>query len=346
MGTGCPATRQRGSSRTRGAAGGGQGSECSSSQGAPACGVHRGREGQISEQIFPAGESPHAAAPARGPPSCPGAQRGQAMLASRWHAEARTSPDTLTVPRRHGAGLLQLLWGAGVNEPSFRGAAKQKQSRDAAPAALSFLPWGTPAALPVTRCPSGRQRGVRQHPPGAPAPPALLAGPTRSVPHAARSAPRQPPCSSSFSVLCSRRRQDQPPRSSSHSSPTMRGSLRPRGAEHGRVHAGAVLEQGLCLHPTPHCPFSPGARGDGGGGEPHPSGRGPREREQPVVRNGGKPLNCVWGGGQAGSLQAATELPAPRELAACAGAELCCLLPATRRRRCCKHRVAERARRP
>ena len=186
---------------------------------------------------FPQGESPHAAAPAPGPPSCSGARRGQATLASRWHTGAQTSPDTLTFPRRRSVGLLRLLRGAVGSEPSFRGAAKQKRSHDAAPVALGFLLWGTPAVLPVTRCPLGWQHGVRQRPHRCPCSPDPPAGPTRSVPRAARSAPRRPPCSSSFSALCSPRRRDQPPRSSSCSSPATGGSLRPRGAEHGRVQA-------------------------------------------------------------------------------------------------------------
>lgn len=134
---------------------------------------------------------------------------------------------------------------------------------------LDFLPRGTPAALPVGAAAAGGGGSGSTHtnvPPGSPVPPAR---PTSSASRAARSTPPlRPPRSSSFSVLCSPRCRDQPPRSSSSSSPAMGGSLQPRGAERGRVQAAAVLEQGFCLHPALPCSSCPGAMERG---EPRPS---------------------------------------------------------------------------
>lgn len=59
-----------------------------------------------------------------------------------------------------------------------------------------------------------------------------------------------------------------------------------------------------------------------GGQSPVPQA-GPWEKGPPAVWDSSKPLKCVWGGGQAGSLRAVTELLTPGDLAACIGAELC-----------------------
>ena len=74
--------------------------------------------------------------------------------------------------------------------------------------------------------------------------------------------------------------------------------------------------------PCSRCPSSLGARGTGGGQSPIPQA-GPWEKGPPAVWDSSKPLKCVWGGGQAGSPRAVTELPTPGDLAACVGAELC-----------------------
>lgn len=221
------------------------------------------------------------------------------MLAPRRHAGAQTSPDTLTVPRRCGVGLLRLLQGAGGSELSFQGAAKQDRSCESVPAALGFLPRGTPAALPGTHGPSGQQCGVRQHPPWCPHSPAPPARPTLSVPRAARSAPRQPPCSSSFSVLCSPHA-----RTSLLAPPPVPALLQGEACGHAGLSTAGCGQQQSCsqgsastLLPTAHLPQGRGAME---GGEPHPSDRTPGEGTASGAAEQQAPEMCLgwWAHGQ------------------------------------------------
>lgn len=292
-----------------------------------------GREEQISEQTFPAGGITPCCRPSPPPgwgtilPRCMVNTGHAGIPAAGRTGGAQTSPPTLTVPRRCTpagcCGQRARLSGcsqAGAEPRCYTGRS-QTFSRGAR----------------RQPCPLGRQqrgRGVRQHPHQCPPTPVLQSH--------RPGLPAQRPVPLARHRRCGRRAL---PPSLCSALPAAGTSLlapppapAPRWGEacgHAGLSVAGCRQQQSWSKGSASIPLALAhlSQGRWSGESPVPRA-GCWEKGPPAAWDSRKPPKCVWGSGRAGSPRAATELPAPRDLAARVGAELCCLLPAARRRRC------------
>lgn len=332
MGTGCLAARQRGRSRTRGGDGRGWGSGRSSSRGSPACGTHGGQRGadqrtNLSRRgnypMLPPQPPPrvgHHSAPVHG------------EYRPCWHPSSRQdrggpdlTPHAHRPSQKHSCGVLRAASQAFGVQPSRSGAAMLHRPLS------DFLPRGTPAALPVGAAAAGQ--GGQAAP--TPMPPPVLQSHRPGL-------PAQRPVPLARHRRCGRRAL--PPSLCSALPAAGTSLLAPPPApappwgeacSHAGLSVAGCRQQQSWSKGSASIPLSLAhlSQGRWSGESPVPRA-GCWEKGPPAAWDSRKPPKCVWGSGRAGSPRAATELPAPRDLAARVGAELCCLLPAARRRRC------------